>query len=248
MAWTRSGEARALREERGPVGPALVPRPLLVEFVGPAGAGKSTLAAELNRRDPELAWVQRARTVRDLLPVALDAAAFLPYMLGGILSSPRFAWRSARYHVRLESMRRVARLELGQARTALVLEHGPIYTLARIAWLAQPAEAPAPLRRYAARSLARWARMLDLVVFLDAPDAVLAGRIRTRAKEHPMRASAAHEIRDFLERYGDAYRRVLADLERAGGPGILSLRTDELAVPAMADRVVAALAGARRAS
>jgi hypothetical protein len=221
-------------------------RPLLVEFVGLAGAGKSTLLAEMRRRRTDIRWLQRARASRHAPLAVREAIAFAPAFLAAIPSAPGFTWRTARYYVRLETLRHVVEHELHRSDGPLVLEHGPVYTLARIAASAD-APVPGPLARYAARSLARWAPMLHLVVALAAAPDVLAGRVRERPKAHPMRTSTASEMGDFLSRYNQAYAAVLADLAATGGPPVLTLRTDEESVPTMVGRLLAALEDPGRA-
>jgi len=220
--------------------------PLLIEFVGLAGAGKSTLVAELRRRDPGITTLQRAREPRHALAVAGDALRLAPALAASLLVAPRFVWRSARYYLRLEGLRRVAREALVDTPGTLVLEHGPVFTLARIAASAHGTVPPRPLRHFVRRSLARWVLMLNLIVVLDAAPLELARRVRTRSKPHPMRHSADHVIHDFFNRYDSAYSGVLADVAAVGGPPVLTLRTDQESVSALADRVLAALEESRR--
>ncbi len=231
------------RSDSGAVAPA---RPLLLEFVGLAGAGKSTLLTAMQRRRPDLRWLQRARRWQ-YLPVAVgEAARFAPALLAAIPLAPRFAWRTARYYLRLETLRRIIERELRRASGPLVLEHGPVYTLARIAASGTGTAPPRSLEQYATRSLARWAPMLSLVVSLTADPEVIAERVHDRSKAHPMRGSSATAMSDFLERYDRGYTAVLTALAGAGGPPVLTVRTDRETVPALADRLLAALDDARR--
>jgi predicted ATPase len=217
-------------------------RALVVELVGAAGAGKSTLVAELQRRDASVRWLQRARAARTgatmrVVPAWLAAASRAP--LG-------YAWRNARFFLRHAALEEVVRRTARDAAGPVLLEHGPVFTRARLrAFHAGPM--PAPLARYAARQLARWTTMLDLVVALDAPLDVLAERVRTRDKDHAMRDSSDEQFGDFVERYRAAYEAVLAELLAAGGPPLLTLHSDRETVTAMADRVEAAFAERRHA-
>ncbi len=217
-------------------------RALVVELVGAAGAGKSTLVAELQRRDASVRWLQRARAARvgatvRVVPAWLAAASRAP--LG-------YAWRNGRFFLRLAALEEVVSRASRDAAGPVLLEHGPVFTLARLrAFHTGPM--PAPLARYAARELARWTKTLDLVIALDAPRDVLAERIRTRPKDHVMRDSSDEQVGEFVDRYRAAYEAVLAELRDAGGPPVLTLRSDRETVAAMADRVQAALAERRHA-
>jgi adenylate kinase family enzyme len=213
--------------------------PLVVELVGAAAVGKSTLVTELRRRDPGIHWLQRARGDGGHAAVARHAVAFAPAWLASASRSPKYAWRNARYFLRLAALEDVVRRGASVAGSAVLLEHGPVYTLARLRAFHE-GPAPAPLARYAARLLSRWAKRLDLVIALEAPLDVLDRRLRSRDKDHAMRERSTDEFHEFVRRYRAAYATVLAELHAAGGPPVLTLRTDRSTVAAMADRVEAA--------
>lgn len=204
----------------------------MVELVGAAGVGKSTLVAELRRRDPAIRWLQRARGAS-----AGETARAVPAWLAAAARAPLgYAWRHARYFLRLGALEAVVRRAAADASGTVILEHGPVFTLARVRAF-QAAPMPAPLARYAHRMLAQWAKRLDLVIALDAPLDVLAERIHSRDKDHVMRGKHEEELRDFVHRYRAAFDGVLSELRAAGGPPVLTLRSDRLTVAAMADRV-----------
>ena len=96
------------------------------------------------------------------------------------------------------------------------------------------------LEAYAHAWRGHWAHTLDLVVWLDAPDAVLMGRIRGRGKAH--RAKGADDVAaaEFLRRYRAAYAGELTML-RAAGVRVLALDTQRETVGAVAGRVLGAI-------
>ena len=221
-------------------------RALVVELVGAAAVGKSTLVTELQRRDPGIRWLQRARWHGGGTAVARHAARFAPAWRAALFRSPRYAWRTARYFLRLAALEGVVRAAAAEAAGVVMLEHGPVFTLARLQAV-HGGPVPPTLARYARRLLSRWAKRLDLVIALDAPFDVLEQRLRTRTKDHPMRGRSTDELRDFVSRYRAAYEAVLAELDAAGGPPVVGLRSDQATVEAMADQVGAAFADRRHA-
>jgi len=233
----------AVRAARGTPDAA---RPLVVELVGAAAAGKSTLVAELQRRDPAIRWLQRARREGGRTSLARHVVRFAPAWLAGLTRAPGYTWRNARFFLRLAALEGVVRRAAREAPGVVMLEHGPVFTLARLRAFHDGA-VPEPLARYATRLLTRWAKMLDLVVALDAPIEVLEQRLRTRSKDHSMRESTTEEFGGFVRRYLAAYATVLAELGAAAGPPVLTLRSDQETVQAMADQVEAAFAQRRHA-
>ncbi len=71
-----------------------------------------------------------------------------------------------------------------------------------------------------------WARALDVVVLLDAPDAVLADRVRERAKPHPMKHKTDAEIATFSATYREAYAGVISALTAENHVRVVSLSSD----------------------
>lgn len=221
-------------------------RPLVIELVGAAAAGKSTLITELQRRDPAIRWLQRARGGGGAAALARRVVGFAPAWLAAVPRAPGYTWRHARYFLRLATLEAVVRRAVREPAGVVILEHGPIFTLARLRAF-HDGPPPASLARYASRLVARWVKQLDLVIVLEAPLDVLASRLDSRSKEHEMRNRTTDEVRDFVIRWDVAYETVLAELHAAGGPPVLRLRSDRHTVAALADRVGSALEERRRA-
>lgn len=196
---------------------------MVVELVGPAGAGKSTLAQNVQRADSSVhvglsLWgLPRARLVR-------GAIALIPTIVVAALRKRRLRWREITHMIRLEALRRVLRRAKSRHRIIL-LDEGPVFG---ISWLdlcfaKRGAQAPARWRR---RAVARWAGLLDSVIFLDANDMTLAGRIRTRAKEHRMMKESDVAIGRFANGFRKAFDRVIAELGGSGTLAVDAIRTD----------------------
>jgi hypothetical protein len=209
-----------------------------LELVGPAGSGKSTLyralAAQCARVRPGVPFGGLGH-----LRLGLRHAARL---LPGWLAAPgRFLdekeLRSLNYVVGWAEG-----LERGAAEGALaVFDHGPIFRLARLRAFGPPLVESAAFARWEKAAVARWARLLDALVWLDAPDALLAARIDGRDEAHRMKGVDPGESERFLARYRAAYDALLAELAAAGAPAPIRVDTSREAPEAIAARLLEAL-------
>lgn len=217
----------------------------IVELVGPAGAGKTTLADLVSADGDEvrlglpLGGAERRRA---------HAVAALRVVPACLRSRGERRWFTA------DEIRAMGYLDAWQRRAArpataggtVLLDHGPVFRLAQLDEFGPPATTDPAFRRWWDGSVRRWAGLLDVVVRLDAPDDVLAARIRSRDQQHVVKGAADAAISAFLERYRTAYDRVLGRLvaaaEQCGSPiEVVTVRTDREAASRIADRVGAAL-------
>jgi hypothetical protein len=209
-----------------------------IELVGPAGSGKSTLyralAAQCERVTPGVPFGGLGHVRLGLR----HAAQLLPAWLA---SGDRWLGEKE-----LRSMNYVVGwaegLERGAAEgTLAVFDHGPIFRLARLRAFGPRLVESAAFARWAEAAVARWARLLDALVWLDAPDALLAARIDGRDEEHRMKGGAAGDTQRFLARYRAAYDALLSQLAAAGAPAPIRVDTSREAPAAIAERLLATL-------
>ncbi len=212
-------------------------RPLVVEVVGPAGAGKSVLIAALMRREPSIQPVLRLRQLRHLLPLVWSVVLLLPVLLEVYWESPRSLRTTLRYLARLQAFHHVVKQHVARPWKAVILDEGPVFTLAMLGG--------EPMGRRFARAwhaaLDQWAQTLDAVVWLDAPIVVLAQRIRTRAKAHEVKEQDFAAIEAFLSRHRRLFDQVVSELTRGGSAQVMAFSTEHASSEEIAERLMTAL-------
>jgi adenylate kinase family enzyme len=187
----------------------------VVEIIGPAGAGKTTLCQALDRCTESL----RLENFPDVRRLA-DAPFFIsnclrlipglvrPYRLNSRqLTRREFAWMAILY-----GWPALLRNEWGHNNKIVILDQGPIYLLAEMRLFG-----PEYLRQEAAESLwqglySRWSATLHMVIWLDAANHVLLERIRNRRQEHVVKTQPATVVFEFLDRYRAEYESILSIL------------------------------------
>jgi hypothetical protein len=191
-----------------------------VELVGPAGAGKTTLARALPGLVPD---VRAGLTLWGLpRPLLLAGAlAVMPAVAAALRGRP-LRGAAVSQMIRLGALRyALERAAAGGARL-IVLDEGPVFALS---WLDvfHARDDDAAWRQWRRRTVEEWAGRLDVVVRLDAADSVLAQRIRTRAKPHPVKHSSDAEIFHFLAGFRRAFDQVIGELAEFGHIRVLDL-------------------------
>ena len=211
---------------------------VVAEIVGPAGAGKSTLARVLSERDESL---HAGLSVWGLPPslLAINSFLALPKVFGLYRRRRRVRWDEVKLIVRLNALHHLLGRESSKSYKTLLLDEGTIFALVKLLTFSEESGANTRFDKWTQSLLGRWAGRLDAVIWLDAPDEVLAERIRSRAKAHRVKDKTDQEIYEFLERYRRSYERVLSELSARHGLKLIRFSTEQESLEQIADQVLA---------
>lgn len=221
-------------------------RLFVVELVGVAGAGKSTLTAALLAAAPTALGTRQLRQKLPLsrLNMAWHALMLTFYFLPTYLRYwPKHRWFSnheMRSLCYLAAWPRALTQRMGQD-VIQIMDLGPIF---RLVFLAEFGTSLTQCARFAAwrrHQIAQWREIIDLVIMVDAPDEVLQERIDSREKAHVAKAQSIAQNFAFYQRYRAGYQEVIANLcqpQKNGRiPTILHFDTSQFSV----DEIVSAL-------
>lgn len=211
--------------------------PRLVELAGPAGAGKSTTRRALISRSRAGNGTIWGLPVLSLLLTGVELIpSFIP--LWRQARSP--LWEETRHMVRLRTLRRALQRG-GSERDAIVFDEGPIFAMARLREFCHPIMRSEESEQWWRATFHEWAGLVDLVVVLDAPDQLLAQRIRSRPEDHEVKQSSDQEIAAWMGRFRHALDWVLAGLALEEGITVLRLETSSDSPEQLAELALAAL-------
>lgn len=213
---------------------------MLVELAGPAGAGKTTLLRELVARERPSCAGLAPRSLRDAPHAVGAACSSLAALAELAMHGPTPRREHARHLVRLGALRARVRAA-SRAHAIVLLDEGPVYSLARLHAAGACGAAGSALERGWRRALSYWRGALDTIVWIDAPNGVLADRIRSRRKPHRAKHAPDAQLVGFLDGYRRAYGVVLAQLTAPGGTRLVVLPAEGEPVRSRADRLLDAL-------
>jgi deoxyadenosine/deoxycytidine kinase len=220
-----------------PLGAGRAPRPLLVEIVGPAGAGKTALLRTLGR-EPGIRAGLRIDRSRHFLELLRHTAALAPTGLTLLRRGPASVWAGMLHLVRLRTLPSVVALAMAEETgRAVVLDEGPMFSLGRLSVFQNADRHSGALGSHWRAELERWTTLLDAVVWIDAADPVLTARIRGRAKEHRIKNLNEAAMTSFLDRYRQAYRDIFAHLRARGTVRVIELNSTDVSIDVAARRV-----------
>jgi cytidylate kinase len=190
----------------------------VIEVLGPPGSGKSTLAAGLTAPDGSV--LVKDHGLRDLPALARATrragSAYFLQRPAGVSAARHAAWL-----VRLGAAADVVARHAREGADLVVLDQGPAYTLGRLRHLCVTRHGSAWWVRHAVTT----ARLLDLVVVLDADAATLARRVHDRDKPHVAQRLGSRDLLEYLQQ--EQHRaRVVSDVLARAGAQCLVLPTD----------------------
>lgn len=211
-----------------------------MELAGPAGAGKSTLSRSLvdkvHGRTGEVWGLP-------VLPLLASGLRLVPTFSGLWLHSRSLLWDETRHMVRLRTLGIALRRPQPSSPRFLVFDEGPVFALIWLRGFGHEVFREPASSEWWDAALREWAALIDMVVVLDAPDELLAHRIRTRQHHHEVKAFSDDEIARWMARFREALEWVLEGLSRHGAPVVVRLSSEDAGSDRIADKIIEELSG-----
>jgi deoxyadenosine/deoxycytidine kinase len=214
----------------------------VVEIIGPAGAGKTTLCQALDHHS-ELFRLENFPDVRKVTAAPFyisNGLHLIPSLLRLYKSSSRqltrreFAWMAI-----LNGWPTVLRKESSDGDKVIILDQGPLYLLAEMRLFGPDYLRQENAKRFWQNLYDRWKAILYMVVWLDTADDVLLDRIRTRQQEHVVKNQPATVAYEFLGRYRSEYESILSALTaQKVDLKVFQYNTEQLSSQDIADQLV----------
>lgn len=175
--------------------------PLVVEIIGPAGSGKTTLLKTLIQNHNKVQLGIHPSKIRQFPFFISNTFFLLPIYLLQCRHSRWFTWRESRSMAYLRAGLQVIERQVSNNDSVVVLDHGPIYRLAFLRALGPEITTSQFYMNWWVNLINKWMATLDILIWLDAPNAILLDRIRTRDTMHIIKEKCNDEADEFLTHY-----------------------------------------------
>jgi thymidylate kinase len=185
----------------------------IVEIVGPAGAGKSTLCQLLNQSADHI-QLQNFPDVRKIKDAPFFISNCLQLIPGLLRLYGRNDRRLSRREIAWLAILRGWSSLLGRKRRddgkIIIMDQGPVYLLAELRLFGPKYLTQRNAEQFWQDLYHHWGATLSMVVWLDADDVILMDRIRNRQQEHIVKTEPAAVVCEFLQKYRTEYESLLS--------------------------------------
>ena len=212
-------------------------RSFVAEIIGPAGAGKTTLTQLLRNRNNVRVGLSVWKL--PLWRLSVSALSSLPDLFTFCRRREHLSWDDLKLVIQHNALLRLISREGAKGYRAVLMDEGNVFALAKLRAFGSDV-----VKRNEVGSMQNLVNKvvpaLDAVIWLDAPDLVLAQRIRERNKDHRMKNKSDAEITEHLSLYRNSFEGVVDDLRTRNGSSLQVLRfsTDQQALEQIAESVL----------
>jgi deoxyadenosine/deoxycytidine kinase len=207
-------------------------KPISIEMMGPAGAGKSSLIKILRESD------QRFKLSSN--PAGLNriwySAKLLGLLPGLILHRRTLSRDEIRSLVYLQAWHA---MNVDDHEQITLYDHGPLYRIAVLREYGVKFAQAKHFQKWLNSWYDRWTQRLDLVVLLDAPNEILMERVIARGRFRVLMTVSSEEAMQQLDAYRRAFNRMLEPVRQtASFPQVLKFDTSTMTTEAIAAQVI----------
>jgi shikimate kinase len=211
----------------------------VIELVGPAGTGKSTLEKILLEKNPECLsmFAPSPRTIRDIPFFLSNLFQILPKLLRSSFSETKSVGR-----------REVAWLSIingwykkinKNPNRIIILNQGPIYLITALYCFGSDVLHEPIFSTFWDNIFNYWAKTVNLIILLDASDNCLFQRINDRDQLHVMKTKKPIEVSEFMEEWREGYSSIIDKLvSLTSGPKLICVNTELSSPSETADQIL----------
>lgn len=215
--------------------------PMLIELVGVAGSGKSTLRKQLNQMNPQIDMVAPPPKIQYLNPVLRVIARWYPLYLRNYSKTRWFTWKEIKILCYLDCWLPYVMRCAVEKDMVVVLDPGSIYWLTALKWFGPELTKDPIFQSWWEETRRKWMNAIDILVWLDAPTELLIDRVNSREEWHESKGFTVEETRISFDTYRKGYSELFALISGRRKNHIFKFHTDQTSTEEIFNQVKAVL-------
>ncbi len=211
--------------------------PHIIEFVGVAGTGKSTLLKAMMQKDKRIMALPLLPKFSYLPCLFRIAVNWLPIYLNKRKNGRWFTMQEMRNMGYLDTCSSFMRKQAYARQNIIALDPGSIHWLSSLQEFGPAITRHPKYQDWLKKRFEHWASALDVAIWLDAPEELCHQRVLARDEFHEIKDMHANQALAELKGYRESYKRMMAELSSRPGIKTFSFRTDQIKTEQMVERI-----------
>jgi len=185
--------------------------PLIIELIGPAGVGKTTILKSLCDKDRQITTGIHVGKIMFVIFLIINSILLMPAYIFQLKRNRWFGWKEIRAMVYLKAWYFIIHHQIGKNKV-VIMDHGPIFRLAFLDEFGPDFDHNSYYMKWWNNVLDAWNSTLDVIIWLDAPNDILLKRIQSRNRWHEIKEESTDTVYEYLNRYRKSCKKIISKL------------------------------------
>lgn len=216
-------------------------RPRIIEIVGVAGTGKSTLRKAMTQRNERIKPFRFPGNISYMPFLVKMVATFYPLYLRKYRHDRWFTIHEIRNMGYLDTWLSRLRLRSLFRNNIYIIEPGSVYWLSNLQGHGPEITRHPRFQHWWNQAMIHWSSALEAIIWLDAPTDTCFQRISSRDEWHQYKFIPPEKAISLLKFYREYYERLIPQMASLNALKVLTFRSDQMSTEQITDRIFSEL-------